>query len=217
MNGGLNNPRVIDATPVNGNLTNGISSDWAYDHADDLDAHTKNLMEIIRIGDGYFVPPYDVNSTAGYDPADDWFMTSLLVVPRKMTFDRIAIEISTLDVGGNVRLGIYNNGINLYPGTLLLDAGTIDTTTTGVKTIVINQQLDKGIYHLAQIGDNNTYKYRAYQATITPLGATAASIASKSGGWRVAQAYGAFPDPFTAAGVLTSSPPIIGLRPSSLD
>ncbi len=63
-----------------------------------------------------------------------------IVVPVNITLDNIAIKVTTL-AAGNARLGIYNDDGNMYPNALVLDAGTVDTSTTGVKTISINQAL----------------------------------------------------------------------------
>ncbi|GAI01197.1 unnamed protein product, partial [marine sediment metagenome] len=49
-----------------------------------------------------------------------------LVVPRDITVDRIAVDIEVAgEAGSKARLGIYRNGANLYPGTLVVDAGEI--------------------------------------------------------------------------------------------
>lgn len=70
-------------------------------------------------------------------------------VYRVGTFDRIGIEVTT---GGSatcaLRLGIYN-GAGGVPTSVLLDAGTVDGTTTGAKEITISQTLARGYYFLA--------------------------------------------------------------------
>lgn len=80
--------------------------------------------------------------------ADKIYAYPFLVL-KSEAFDRISIYINTLSVG-NARLGIYNNVVEgVKPGTLVLDAGEIDTGTTGLKEIVINQVLEPGLYWLA--------------------------------------------------------------------
>jgi hypothetical protein len=78
-------------------------------------------------------------------------------IPEDITIDRIGVEVSTAGVQGGggapvVRIGIYNdNGTGKAPGTLLLDAGTVDSSTTGLKEKVISQALPKGRYWFAVV------------------------------------------------------------------
>lgn len=63
---------------------------------------------------------------------------------RGGTLDRIAIRVDTAVAASVVRLGIYENNnddTTIYPGALLLDAGTVTSASTGVKTITISQAL----------------------------------------------------------------------------
>jgi hypothetical protein len=71
-----------------------------------------------------------------------------IVIRETMTIDRIGVEVTTVGSAGSVtRLGVWrdNNGV---PGLLLLDAGTVDSTTTGLREITISQLLTPGIYWL---------------------------------------------------------------------
>jgi len=63
------------------------------------------------------------------------------------TFDRIGVEITGAVASSTVRLGIYNI-VNSLPTTLVLDAGTVDSSTTGAKEITISQTLQPGLYLL---------------------------------------------------------------------
>lgn len=71
-------------------------------------------------------------------------------VSATTTFDRIGVEITSAVASSTVRLGIYNVS-NLLPTTLVLDAGTVDSTTTGVKQITISQTLPIGMYLLVAV------------------------------------------------------------------
>jgi len=74
---------------------------------------------------------------------------SLFDVTKTTAFDRITIEVTTAgSVGSLIRLGIYNTDSGGFPSTLVLDAGTVDSTTTGVKSITITQTLAPGLYCL---------------------------------------------------------------------
>lgn len=75
-----------------------------------------------------------------------------ITVPWTRTYTSIAFSIPT---GGAVasstaRLAIYNlDQSDGGPGTVLLDAGTVATDTTGFKQITVSQALDPGQYYLA--------------------------------------------------------------------
>lgn len=67
-----------------------------------------------------------------------------------VTLDRIQVQHFTTQAAGEVaRLGIYNDNGRGYPGTLLLDAGTVDLSTAiATKSITINQAVAAGLYWL---------------------------------------------------------------------
>ena len=55
-----------------------------------------------------------------------------------------------------VRLGIYDCDDDLQPTSLVLDAGTVDFSTTGFKSITgLSQTLDRGVYLLAAAYSHN--------------------------------------------------------------
>jgi len=186
-----------------------------------LDAHTRSEFEILRTGEYYIyregAPEEDRNIAA-----DMLFGYPLLIV-RDITIDRIAINVRTAAAEGDkvARLGIYKNGTNLLPGDLLLDAGTVNISSTGVKTITINQALAKGIYHLAHICNfvYNPWVQRSYHYSSKPsLGIHPTNFCINWQGWNKAQGYGALPNPFsTDATLYTGFIPLIALRIASLD
>ena len=119
------------------------------------------------------------------------------------------------------RLGIYKNGVNVYPGDLALDAGEVAVDTTGLKTASISKQLVKGIYFLAYVcaGAPTVTNHKTYgmPPTFNPLGILhSGGITDYYNGFRKAQAYGALPGSFPSAGGNAACPLII-LVPASLD
>ncbi|WP_349321659.1 hypothetical protein [Asticcacaulis sp. MM231] len=76
----------------------------------------------------------------------------LYVVPVAVPYDlTVALNVRvTTGASGTVRLGIYadNQG---QPGALVVDAGTLTTTTAGVLALAISQPLGAGIYWLAAV------------------------------------------------------------------
>lgn len=67
--------------------------------------------------------------------------------------DRFTVEVTTAGTAGSVhRLIAYaDDGTGTRPGSLLLDAGTVDTTTTGLKTLTVAVTLPLGRVWLAAV------------------------------------------------------------------
>jgi hypothetical protein len=118
-------------------------------------------------------------------------------IPRAMTFDRIGLYISTGGAAGtHVRIGIYNDDGNCYPGTLVLDAGLVAADgSAGIREIVINQQLTKGLYWLAMISDGTPSAWGQNDYYLGLFGNTSALHLFYSA-WYKASAYGALPATF---------------------
>ena len=187
------------------------------EHVADLAAHTRNPFEEIITGQ-YSNVLVNLDTSVKTLVTDYLYATPYLAA-RLLTVDRIAVEIKTAAVDKSARLGIYRNGTNMYPGALVLDCGTINCGTTGVKEIVIDQQLSKGPYWLAIVSDGTP---QIEQALVVSkfLGVIGSNYSSYYVGWEVSQAYGALPDPFTTGGSLVQNVnrvPYMALRPSSLD
>ena len=81
-----------------------------------------------------------------------WFIP--LIVGEQTTFTRIGVNVTSALASSEMCLGIYKaDGDGRFPSTLILDAGTVDTSTTGEKEITISQTLEPGIYHVAGVAD----------------------------------------------------------------
>ena len=143
-------------------------------------------------------------------------------VPRLSRFDRIAMRVTTAGTGTTprVRLGLYKDNGNVYPSSLVFDAGEVDVSTNGVKEVTLNASLPEGLYWIVLVGQDTTllavaatpntdhYPIVGYESDLsgTPLHA-----------WAHVQTYGALP-----ASYPTSSPtgwtlhiPLIALRKAS--
>lgn len=71
-----------------------------------------------------------------------------IVIPERTTVTKIGINVTTGVASSVARLGIYKMGANGVPTTLVLDAGTVTTATTGEREVTISQVLEAGAYHL---------------------------------------------------------------------
>jgi len=185
-------------------------------HAATLDAHTKNLWEKLKTGK--YIPSL---YRAQFDFVEalaeaDSLKAMPFPVPRPITLDRIAIYVTTAGgAGAEMRLGIYNDGVNLYPAGLLADYGTIDATTTGIKAIIINQALAKGMYWLACVCNDATVKIPVALYHTSPLGYSDPRY--NAGNLSVSYNYGALPDPFPGGASESGYLYLISVRIASLD
>ena len=107
--------------------------------------------------------PYFI-SGAWYGPLGFWEASGGAIVNDRLrgcyfpvttdvTLDRIGVSVNTAGAAGSViRLGIYRDDGAIGPDALVLDAGTVDSTTTGRKEIVISQALTPDNYWLMLAG-----------------------------------------------------------------
>jgi len=116
------------------------------------------------------------------------------LVVTAITLDQLICEITT-GVAGNARMGIYNADRNWQPTSLVVDGGQFATGVAAVITLAINVTLQPGRY-LFTLHSNvdptfrivrGGSRYSGYRLT---LSANPFPIF-----FRVAQAYGALPDP----------------------
>lgn len=78
-----------------------------------------------------------------------------LWIDRTLTIDSLSVLVQTAGAAGAaIRLGIYDTDpVQAHPGSLIVEAGTVDTTTTGTKTVAIAAPvtLRPGLYWLAAV------------------------------------------------------------------
>lgn len=80
-----------------------------------------------------------------------------LVELRAGTLDRLGVEVGATGAGSAIRLGIFSADADGFPGALLLDAGTVDTSgSTGFKEISISQAVTAGTYWLSYTWQGGT-------------------------------------------------------------
>ena len=88
----------------------------------------------------------DVNLTF----ADGVLWAIPLYAPGRPTLiDRIAIRIETPTTAADVRLGLYQDDGNMYPGQLIVDAGEVSAGSLDLKTLTVNETVPRGVLWLA--------------------------------------------------------------------
>ena len=138
-------------------------------HAATLDAHTYNMQQKLKIGN-YLIPFYTVSASATLAMVADTLYLTPFFVARAMTIDRLAIQVTTAGAAGKIaRLGIYKNSTNIYPGDLVIDAGTVAVDAIAVVAATINQVLTKGLYFMAAVSDG-TPEVRRWVPSFSPMG-----------------------------------------------
>lgn len=193
------------------------------DHIARLDAHTYDVFSILRTGHYYTNPNLTSAATTQALTADRLYCIPL-VVCRDFSIDRIAIQVTTAGAAGTkARLGIYENGTNLHPGDLLVDLGTVDVDSTGVKVITISptQALTKGVYWLAVISDGTpTLKAESYNSlSFYVLGQNPAGFHYTYPFWYAGSSYNGLSDPCPTMTLASAgwNVPIEAVRVASLD
>jgi hypothetical protein len=127
-----------------------------------------------------YANPFQINYRSGY-----WYesrngavlnnasatLNRLYVYPvfiqESITIDRLGMEVQTQAASSTIRLGIYNSDSNGEPSSLVLDAGTVSGTTTGLKAITVSQALTTGLYYFAWIWQGGTGRTITYGPTAT--------------------------------------------------
>ncbi len=172
------------------------------DHMADLKAHMDDACRMHRTGRMYIGGGANPETLA----ANTLYAGSLFLA-RAMTFDRICVDVTVAAAAGKkARVGIYNDGTNLYPGSLILDAGEVAVDSTGLKAININQKLVAGLYWVACVSDGTpTVNSATWNPNKWILGGTEATGYLAARAWFVAFTYAALPNPFTAGGSLDAS------------
>lgn len=133
---------------------------------------------------------------------------SPFVITKTTTIDQMAINVTAAGASSNIRVGIYADDGNMYPGALIVDAGSASTASTGVKTYSTNLPvtLNSGLYWLASVGNGTAPTIRAIAATgvIPVLGLDSTLGTAWGTGWQVAFTFAALPATFTASGTVQS-------------
>jgi hypothetical protein len=76
-----------------------------------------------------------------------------IYVPRNASIDRVGLSVTAVGTTGSVvRLGLYSHSVD-RPGTLISEAGTVDTaTSTGMKELTVAwSNLTAGIYWIVAV------------------------------------------------------------------
>lgn len=111
-----------------------------------------------------------------------------IFIGNSVNLDRIGIEVTTAVASTNIRLLIYSD-LNGLPNNLLLNAGVVDSSTTGVKELTITQFVSSGVYWLVCVS-NGAPTVRAFNATLNNIAPTTFATVGTNGGYTIDAASG---------------------------
>ena len=138
-----------------------------------------------------------------------------IYVPSACSIDRIGAEVTTGSAGKSIRLGIaLPNGAGNLPGTIILDSGAIDATSTGVVEATVAATLPAGLVWGLVTGEDATIRLRGVTNTnrVGILGKTSpASSATFGYGLVMNHTWGALPAAFSGS-TTTNDHTVINVR-----
>jgi len=168
-------------------------------HADLAALHNSSLFRYRRAG-RYYSSSFNGYNDNIYIDANMIFAIPFAVVDA-ITVTRMAIHVTSA-YAGSARLGIYSDDGNLYPSALVIDAGTVDVSTTGLKEIVsMSTGLSAGsLYWLVIVSDTTPYMASIISSSIWSLLGFEPTSLNDMGYymWTVAFTFAALPATFPA-------------------
>jgi hypothetical protein len=169
------------------------------------------LTRFLRAGRYYLFPLGDwttLTLSANFLHAVPFF------TPVARTATRLAIQVTTA-VAGQARLGVYQDDGSVYPGSLIRDAGVVDTGTTGFReiTALTISLLANVLYWLVITTSANPHISASSAGTLWQILGLGPDLNAPSGNsWSVAFPFGPLPATFpTGASISTTALPRIAL------
>lgn len=173
---------------------------------------------VLTVAGRYHRPAINASAAFAFDVSD--FRLWLVHLPPG-TIRKVCLSVSTAgDASSRLRPVIYRpDGTNGTPGTLVVDGGQLDTSTTGIKEHVVPNVVWRGgpVWVGAHL-DAGTAPSIAYcTQTPEPQLVSAANLLDPFTSTRIAWAVGTFPQgpapaQFTAGGYAEASPPIVAVE-----
>lgn len=186
------------------------------EHSAKPDAHTKDIFEVVRTGTYIPSPLASVYRLASSRALSaNRFYAYAYPITRKRTIDQIFVHVASAAAGKNLRVCIYADDGNCYPGELISSGGVVNLDTSGLKTVSLNLTLEKGLYWITVISDGAPSLY----STTTHMGiiGSTANGYDTYAGWNVSNAYGEAPSSFPSGGAAETALCAVGFHFTSND
>jgi len=142
------------------------------------------------------------------------------IAQKVMSINGMAVSVQTTAASSEVRVALYRDSGNGYPDTLIFDAGTVTTTTTGMRTICASGctatnstfpfHIQPGLYWLAVNNNSIAVTLRGFAVGgINPVQGFPSNYTTvRNFGWSIANTYTSFPSTFPAAAALVTAVPL---------
>jgi hypothetical protein len=173
-----------------------------------------------RTGFWYYALSHVTLSTTTIGPVINRLYAVPFVVQETKAFDRIACEVTGTGGAGCIgRMGIYADNGDGYPGALLVNAGSADLNTSGIRELTINQSLSPGVVWLAFVEQvTDAVQVRGWSpvsanGSAPPIGRTDGSVTGiYQLSYCAAGSSGVLPDPFPSSIGPSTDAPVLTLR-----
>lgn len=185
-----------DILPAGGNVGQLLSKSAGGDYQTSW-AHQR--VDGCALSGHFVVTPY-AYSTFGYAPSAMW--ATLMSIPSQGTVTGLAVTVLTGAASTIGRLGLYSALPNSnLPGALVVDAGTVDLSSSGQKEASCSAGISPGLYWFVLwiTGSNSPTLYGAAQSTYSTGGVGPFPQAGHIGGTLL-------PSGFRAAGFTADAP-----------
>jgi hypothetical protein len=175
-----------------------------------------NPLAPINYLSGYYYGqiPFVSQSTATFTQNRLYFIPMWINISK--AFDLIGLNVTVLQASTTMRLGIFkSDGTNNLPKTLQLDAGTIDSSTTGMKTISISQTLTPGLWYLGAVWQGGSVSPTvnsnspSYSLNMPFMGNSTGTGNTAYTGYYTDSVTGAFASTYTITGQNPSTPQVV--------
>ncbi len=157
-------------------------------------------IESLAITGRYLQGTWSVGSPVTGSSIADRLRFSPWWIWEELVVDRIGVHVTVAQATGSTRIGIYESDSAGIPSKLLVDAGTIDSSTTGFKEITIAEiLLGQRLYWACFVNNVGSIDLRgAAGVTASSVGRTAGSDVNGIAGLTMVHSFAALPDPATS-------------------
>lgn len=141
------------------------------------------------------------------------------LITRTLSISRLAAEVTVAgDVGSKFRIAVYADTGAIYPGALLLDAGTINGDAVAMQELTVSLTLTPGLYWIGGVTQVVTTTQPTMRTVngwappvTVPLGPALPAGGAANVGWAAVGITGAAPATFpTGQGGSGAAPRILG-------
>lgn len=126
------------------------------------------IMQCSQVSSGSWFLPTAISAIANNMTANVIYFIPFYV-DQQTRFLNMGFNVSVGYASTVIRMGVYSADSSFKPTTLLLDSGTIDTSTSGAKSASIDLTLTTGLYYAAAVSSGGTTQPRCNNVSGSPI------------------------------------------------